>query len=60
MNKLTVELNIDCPDGDYKAGEKGFIDGYMFHTVLRTPMACVVIEDRVVCAPLYYLTILDH
>ena len=59
LNKTKVVLNHNCSDGDYVKGEIGFIDGYIFHERLGRAMACVVIDERIVVAPLCHLTKID-
>lgn len=53
--KTTIEiLHDDTRDKDYKAGEKGYIDGYTVAADGR-PYAVVVIGERVVLCATYNL-----
>lgn len=52
--KTYIRFNADSFDGDYKKGETGYIDGYVFNGT--NPLVCVVMEDKVVLTHFNHVT----
>lgn len=57
--KTFVEMTGNCKYGDYKKGDKGYIDGYM-RGADGIPNAVVVIGERVVMCYLIHLKVINQ
>lgn len=56
--KTYVIIKESSPFADYKAGDMGYIDGYVYTG--KQPRAVVIVGKRFVLVPVYALTVIDE